>query len=258
MDFVTYYGNSFQRTSSTASCIMLDEEEDSDKGSRLNDSGANEEVERKVTKERVEGQCDSARDKRELAEEEDKEREQKQQGEIAATDEGMENREEIGKERVEGRETSRLVNGKPKKCDEQVIVDETSGETKRRELEEQDMQTKRSGEDVMKEFDELSAQKDDEDGVEVGGPLVRKEAEWSFGNRSLKRQIKEESSSTEVSVEETPHILLKVHEGLPAKSPFMVSPKQLVRLSLVENTKPIHTCGFIVIIVSIMFVLLCW
>jgi len=63
---------------------------------------------------------------------------------------------------------------------------------------------------------------------EIGEPLVRKRADWSFMAHLQEESASEDSISIINNEEEKLHVLLQVHEGVQAKSPFTVSPKQLV------------------------------
>ncbi len=64
---------------------------------------------------------------------------------------------------------------------------------------------------------------------EPGERLLRKNGEYSFSRKlSNQEQTQEKKSSKELSDQETCHVLLKIHEGTLSKSPFTISPKQVV------------------------------
>ena len=101
-----------------------------------------------------------------------------------------------------------------------------------------------SGNDIM-ELDEERAIRNS-DSVELGEPLVRKQAEWSFATHLQEEGVYEETILRN-DEENTVHVLLKVHEGVQAKSPFTISPKQLVSHSyelkrIVTCLKLLHAC----------------
>lgn len=194
---------------------MLDEDEDTGKDCRLRDLKTNKEMLSNGRAHNAEEQAlvkqNSTEDKCNVAGEENKEKEELKKEEICGKANGIDKQEEGEEEiKLQGEELANDGNDDEEYCGDEDRRTEKAG-----------------GEDEMKELDGLSVQRD-KDGVELGEPLIRKQAEWSFANRLLDEQMEEASSSTKLSAEETPHVLLKVHEGIPAKSPFTLSPKQMV------------------------------